>query len=237
MASAADIKDELFAAAIPGKREVLSSFFKTGEGQYGEGDLFIGVTVPQQRAIVKQFAPLSLDEISILLASEFHECRMTGLLFLVDLFKKNKKNESVQKEVFDFYLSYTHAINNWDLVDLSAPQIVGDYLLSRDRSVLHKLSESANMWERRIAIVSTYTFIKKGDFTDTFKICDTLISDKEDLLNKATGWMLREVGKQDFDAEFAYLKKRYKKMSRTSLRYAIEKFEPEMRSDFLKGLI
>ncbi len=237
MASAADIKDELFAAAIPGKREILSSFFKTGEGEYGEGDLFIGVTVPQQRALVKQFAPLSLDEISILLSSEFHECRMTGLLFLVDLYKKNKKNEVLKKEIFDFYLYYTHYINNWDLVDLSAPSIVGDYLLNRDREILHKLSQSKSLWERRIAIVSTITFIRNNDFTDTFKIADTLISDKEDLINKATGWMLREVGKRDFNAEYKYLKKQYKKMSRTSLRYAIERFDKEMRDSFLKGLI
>lgn len=237
MASAADIKDELFASAIPGKKEILSSFFKSGEGEYGEGDQFIGVSVPQQRAIVKQFAPLCLDEISILLASEYHECRMIALLFLVHLYKSNKKNEAVKKEIYDFYLNHTKGINNWDLVDLSAPYIVGDYLLGKDRKILYTLSKSKNMWERRISIISTITFIRNNQFIDTLQLCDILISDKEDLLNKATGWMLREIGKRDYNLEFNYLKEHYTQMSRTSLRYAIEKFDKEVRDAFLKGQI
>lgn len=237
MTSAADIKDELFASAIPGKREVLSRFFKTGEGEYGEGDLFIGVPVPAQRSIVKQYFPMDMDEIAILLSSEFHECRMTGLLFLVRLYEKS--DEEQKKAVFSFYLSHTHYINNWDLVDLSAPQIVGNYLLNKksERKLLKQLAKSKSLWERRIAIVSTLTLIKKNVFIDTLEIAQLLSNDKEDLIHKATGWMLREVGKIDYETEFNYLKEHYKQMNRTTLRYAIERFDGKTKNQFLLGRI
>ena len=237
MANALDIKDELFARAIPGKREVLSSFFKTGEGEYGEGDIFIGVPVPIQRALVKEFyKEIDLDEIHVLLGEEFHECRMTGLLFLVQLYNKCKTAEE-KKEIVDFYLYHTPNINNWDLVDLSAPQIIGAYLLDKDRDLLYQLAKSKNMWEQRIAIVATWTFIKNKEYGDTLAIADLLLDSKEPLLHKATGWMLREIGKRDYQTEFDYLAKNYKKMARTTLRYAIERFDESVRKSFLKGEI
>jgi 3-methyladenine DNA glycosylase AlkD len=236
MVSAAQIKDELFAIAIPGKREVLSRFFKTGEGEYGAGDHFIGVTVAQQRELVKRYQVMPPSDIAILLSDEFHECRMIALLFLVRHYQKSGSDEE-KKKIFNFYLNHTRGINNWDLVDLSAPYIVGDFLLNRNRETLYELIESDNIWEQRIAIVSTLGFIRKGDFADTFRFAERMETIRHDLLQKATGWMLREVGKRDFQQLYDYLKEHYKKMPRTTLRYAIERFEEPMRKQFLKGEI
>jgi 3-methyladenine DNA glycosylase AlkD len=234
--NAEKIKKELFSIAEPGKKEVLARFFKTGKGQYGEGDLFIGVIVPQQRQLVKKYKQMPLDEIEKLLQDDYHECRLTGLFFLVELFNKTK-NEQEKELIFKFYLKNLRAVNNWDLVDLTAPQIVGAYLLNRDRKYLYELAGSSNFWEQRVAIISTFSFIKKGDFIDTFRISDMLLTHPHDLIQKAVGWMLREVGKRDYEAERKFLVERYKKMPRTMLRYAIEKFDEEVRIAFLKGEI
>lgn len=236
MVSAAEIKDELFSIAIPGKREVLSNFFKTGPGEYGEGDIFIGVTVPQQRELVRRYQLMPPSDIANLLNEEFHECRMTALLFLVRHYQKSK-SEDEKTKIFNFYLNHTKGINNWDLVDLSAPYIVGDFLLNRNRELLYELIKSPNMWEQRIAIVATLTFIRNNDFSDTFKFAEMMLETPHDLLRKAMGWMLREVGKRDFQQLYDFLKGNYKKMSRTTLRYAIEKFDEHTRKQFLKGEI
>lgn len=209
------------------KAEHLAYFFKTGKGQYGEGDLFLGITVPEQRKIAKKNLDVSFIELQSLLDSKFHECRLTALLILVEKYPKQKE------EIVEFYLKNTKNINNWDLVDLSCPKILGDYLFLKDRSLLFKLAKSENMWERRIAIVSTHFFIKKNDFKDTLKISKMLLDDEEDLIHKATGWMLREVFKRDEDILIAFLEKEYYNIPRTALRYAIERLEESKRKYFL----
>lgn len=232
------IENELQNVANPQKAVVLSRFFKTNKGEYGENDQFIGVTVPQQRAIAKKYKTLEISEIEQLLHSKIHEYRMTALLFLVEMFKHEKSAEG-QEKIYKFYLKNAQFINNWDLVDLTAPTIVGQYLLTRDKSELYKLAESQNIWEQRIAIVCTWTFIRKGFFEDTLALAKILLHHPHDLLQKAVGWMLREVGKRNFDAEFAFLteEKRYQTMPRTMLRYAIEKFPEELRQQFLHSEI
>lgn len=230
------IKNELLSLGSLEKKMVLQRFFKTGIGQYGEGDIFIGVTVPKQREIVKKYKFLPLTEIESLLKEPYHECRLTALLFLVNEYEKCKDNAK-KDEIFSFYLSHTNFINNWDLVDLSAPKIIGTHLLKKDGDLLVELAKSDNLWSKRIAIVSTLKFIKNNRFEDTFRISQMLFETKEDLLHKAVGWMLREIGKMDYEAEYAFLKRHYKKMPRTSLRYAIERFNEEVRKDFLLGKI
>ncbi len=236
MISAAELKDELFAAAVPGKRETLSRYFKTGKGEYAEGDQFIGVPVPAQRAIVKKFDIMPPFDIERMLKDPFHECRFSALLFLVRHYQKSETFEE-KVNVFNFYMNHTDGINNWDLVDNSAPLIVGDFLLNRNRALLDELVHSENVWERRIAVVSTLTFIKNNDFKDTFRFAEILENDKFDLSHKAVGWMLREVGKKDYQQLYDYLSAHYKKMPRTTLRYAIERFDEETRKKFLKGEI
>lgn len=231
---AGKIKEELFSIAEPGKKEILSRFFKTGKGEYGEGDLFIGVTVPQQRQLVKKHKQLSLDEIEKLLHDHHHECRLTGLFFLVELFNQTK-NEQEKELFFRFYLKNLKEVNNWDLVDLTAPKIVGAHLLNKGRTCLYELANSSNFWEQRVAIISTFSFIKNSDFNDTFRISDILLEHPHDLIQKAVGWMLREVGKRNYEAEREFLVDRYKRMPRTMLRYAIEKFDEKERMAFLKG--
>jgi 3-methyladenine DNA glycosylase AlkD len=230
------IKDELFSIGSTEKKIVLQRFFKTGVGQYGEGDIFIGVTVPQQREIVKRYKSLPLSEIDKLLKEPYHECRLTALLFLVNEYKKEKNIEKKEK-IYSFYLQHIESINNWDLVDLSAPKIVGAHLLDKEGKILIKMAKSDNLWARRIAIVSTWYFIKYHRFNDTFVIAEILLNSKEDLIHKAVGWMLREIGKKDYEAECDFLKKHYKRLPRTTLRYAIERFSNEARKDFLVGNI
>ncbi len=234
--TAQEIKEMLFKLSDPQKKDFLPYFFKTGKGQYGEGDKFIGVVVPKQRALAKTIQKIELSEIELLLCDPYHECRLTGLLLLVQIYQKASTEED-KKVIFDFYIAnYTH-INNWDLVDLSAPQIVGDYLLTHPREVLVTYAQSNHLWLQRIAIISTFAFIKKNQFADTFAIADLLLNHSHDLIHKAVGWMLREAGKRDFEAEYDFLltNERYKRMPRTMLRYAIEKFPEPMRQDFLKG--
>jgi len=223
--------------ADPEKGKFLQRFFKTKEGEYGFGDVFVGLTVPMSRNIANQYKDLLPEEIETLLASFVHEERLIALLILVDQFKKG--SDYKKKEIYDFHIKHLQYINNWDLVDLSAYNIIGNYLLlTRDITFLVRLTSSKNIWERRIAIISTFAFIKKGSFKETLKIAEMLIHDKEDLIHKAVGWMLREGGKKvSVELEEVFLKKYYHTMPRTMLRYAIEKFPEEKRQAYLKGRI
>ncbi|HMK50308.1 MAG TPA: DNA alkylation repair protein [Thermodesulfovibrionales bacterium] len=227
-----EIRGELREKADPGKAAILARFFKTGKGEYGEGDIFLGIVVPEQRKIAKRYPELTLKHIKTLLSEKIHEHRLVALFILVSKYKKS--SSSGKKEIFDFYLKQTRHINNWDLVDLSAPNIVGDYLLRGDRSVLYELAKSENLWKRRIAVLATFAFIKNDEFDDAFSIAELLIGDKHDLIHKAVGWMLREAGKRDRGAEENFLKKHYRVMPRTMLRYAIEKFSEEERKSYLR---
>jgi 3-methyladenine DNA glycosylase AlkD len=226
------IKTDLKNLRNPEKAKVLQKFFKTGKNQYGEGDIFLGINVPEQRKIAKKYSDLTLKELKKLLSSKIHEHRLTSLLILI--IKFNKTDEHGKKEIVNFYLNNTNYINNWDLVDLSADKILGKYLLDKDKSILYKLAKSDNLWERRIAIISTFAFIKNNNFKDTLKIAELLLEDDHDLIHKAVGWMLREIGKRDQKIEEIFLKKHYKKMPRTMLRYAIERFDENKRKFYLK---
>ncbi len=257
------IRNELREFADSEKAKILQGFFKTGIGQYGEGDVFLGVSVPNSRRVARSaVGRVGLDVIEELLKSEFHEERLVGVLILVELFKDNPKG------VYDFYLRNSKGINNWDLVDLSAPKIVGGYLLGepkeesspregrlpfgkgstssgklsfagdlakRDRNVLYDLARSENLWDRRIAIVSTFAFIRAGEFDDTLRIAKVLLGDEHDLIHKAVGWMLREVGKRDVDLLREFLRENYSDLPRTTLRYAIERFGEDLRKKYLLG--
>lgn len=231
------IKKELRRLASKEKAKNLQRFFKTGKGEYAEGDKFLGVMVPQTRLLVKKYwTQISLANTKILLTSKFHEERLLALLILVKKFEKG--NEIQRKEIFDLYLTNTKHINNWDLVDLSSPKIVGAYLGDKDKSILLKLAKSKSLWERRIAILATFWFIGKGKFKYTLKIAAVLINDKEDLIHKAAGWGLREIGKccgQEIEEEF--LRRHYQAMPRTMLRYAIERFDEAKRRAYLTGEI
>jgi 3-methyladenine DNA glycosylase AlkD len=233
--TAYDLKKELSFYADFEKASLLQRFFKTGEGQYGEGDIFLGIIVPNTRKVAKKYIELPLSEIKKLLYSKVHEERLCALLILVEKFAM--ANLGVQKKVFVFYIKNAKQINNWDLIDLSAPKIVGEYLLSKQKNILYKLAVSKNLWEKRISILSTYTFIKNENYIDTFKIAEILMKDKHDLIHKAVGWMLREVGKKSLKDEEKFLRKHYKDIPRTMLRYAIEKFPEEKRIRYLRGNI
>lgn len=230
----ANLKRELTKAAKHKRATDLAWFFKTGKGEYGEGDKFIGLTVPAQRAIAKKYHHLKLSEIEKLLSSPIHEYRATALFVLVAQYEAG--DAATKQKVFDFYLAHTRNINNWDLVDGSAPYIVGQHLATRSRRVLYRLAKSSDLWERRIAIVATATLIRKGDIKDTFVIATHLLADKHDLIHKAVGWMLREAGKQSREEMIAFLKRNYSKMPRTALRYAIEHLPPTQRKRALQGL-
>ncbi len=223
------VSKELRRVARPEKVKILSRFFKTGKGEYGEGDQFIGVVVPDARLVSQKFISLSLNEIEQVLSSNIHEERLVGLLILVEKYKQAQN----KKEIVDFYLAHTSAVNNWDLVDLTADKILGTYLLDKNRSVLYRLAKSKNLWERRIAIIATFEFIRHHQFEDTFAITELLMNDHHDLIHKALGWMLREAGKRDQLEEEKFLKKHYQKMPRTTLRYAIERFDDEKRRFYL----
>ena len=210
-------------------------FFKTGKGEYGEGDKFVGIKVPVQRQIAKKFLDLENEDLKILLKSKIHEEKLIALLILVDNYQK--ANDKGKEKVYKFYLRNSNKINNWDLVDLSAPKIMGEHLLKNDKQILFKFARSKNLWKRRIAVISTYTFIKNKQFKTTLQISDILLNDDHDLIQKAVGWMLREVGKQDLKTLENFLKPRYNKMPRTMLRYSIEKFPGKKRKKYLKGTI
>lgn len=228
------LKQEIKKAANPEKAKLLSGFFKTGIGEYGEGDEFLGIMVPIQRQLVKKYKHLELIEIEQLLKSKYHEERLIALLLLVHQYEKFPEK---REEIYKFYLSNTRYINNWDLVDLTAPRIVGMHLLNKDKSILYKLVNSDNLWERRIAVLATFWFIREKQFEDSLKLSELLLKDKHDLMHKAVGWMLREIGKRDVKVLEAFLKKHYKIMPRTMLRYSIEKFPEEKRKAYLHGEI
>lgn len=229
-----NLKADLKKIATPKKAKASLWFFKTGKGEYGEGDKFIGVTVPEQRKIASKYKNLSLVDISQLLKSKIHEERSVALFILV---KNFQTNESKRSEIFAFYLKHRKFVNNWDLVDSSADKIVGAYLIEKDKFVLNKLAVSKNVWDRRIAIVSTFYFIKNNKFEETFRISKILINDHHDLIHKAVGWMLKEVGKRDESKLENYLKVNYKLMPRTMLRFTIEKLSDSKRKKYLSGNI
>lgn len=215
------------------KAKKTSQFFKTGKGEYSEGDKFIGVSVPICRKIAKKYSNLELQQIIKLLKSPIHEIRQTSLFILTCQYQKGDWQK--KQTIYHIYLENIQYINNWDLVDLSAHKIVGDYLIDKNKDVLYQLAKSENLWQKRIAVIATFAFIKKKKYQPGLKISQMLLNDQHDLIHKAIGWMLREIGKQDFKIENRFLKKYYKKMPRTMLRYAIEKFPEKLRQKYLKS--
>lgn len=231
--TAKDIQKQLEGVFSPEKKDFLPYFFKTAKGQYGEGDKFIGVVVPDIRKIAKANKTLSFTEVTELLNNEYHECRMCALFILIEQYKKAKEED--RKLLVEFYLAHSHRINNWDLVDLSAKDILGEYLLDKkDRSILYKLAKSDLLWDQRIAVIATHAFIKKNDFKDIILLSEELLHHRHDLMHKAIGWMLREAGKRDEKVLIQFLDKHYRKMPRTMLRYSIEKLTPEEKAHYMK---
>ena len=226
------ITSELQALTNAEKREIFPRFFKAGKGEYGEGDRFLGVTVPNIRAIAKLHKDISIEEIRELIQSEWHEVRLCALIIMVE--KSKKKDEALRKELFNLYLSQTKRINNWDLVDLSCRFIIGEYLLDKSRDILYHLAQSSLLWDNRIAIVSTYAFIRKGQLEDTYALSDLMMQHPHDLMHKAIGWMLREAGKRNPERLYDYVMSHRADMPRTMLRYAIEKFSPKERTILMK---
>ena len=236
---ATDVRKELQSMADPAKAVILQRFFKTGPGEYGEGDIFIGVMVPQSRQISNKFSQLPLGEVRTLLYSRIHEERLVALLILALRYSSSASSSREEsKEIVKFYLNNIKQVNNWDLVDLSAPNILGAHLMVDNRNdrrlLLYRLAKSENVWERRIAIVATHHFIRNGDFSDTLQIAEMLLQDRHDLIHKAAGWMLREVGKRDSAAEEAFLEKHCSVMPRTMLRYAIERLPESERRRYTR---
>ena len=228
------ILSELRSVGSAEKAVHLSRFFKTAPGQYGEGDLFLGVVVPQTRSIAKENKTAPLEELQKLLDSPWHEARLCALLILVLRYKDRKTTQEDRDNIYRFYLKNTRRCNNWDLVDLTCRDIVGEYLVDKDRSPLYRLAESDNLWEQRIAVVSTWAFIRRSDFTDILTLAEYFIMHKHDLMHKAIGWMLREVGKRDRDTLTDFLERFATRLPRTSLRYAIEHYPEDQRQYFLK---
>lgn len=230
-----EIRNKLQALANKEDAKFAQKFFKTAPGQYGDGDIFLGIRVPQLRQLAKEYKNIELVEIVELLKSSFHEERALALFILVLIFQK--ANETLKEEIYNLYLNHTSFINNWDLVDVSASHIVGKFLVNKNKDILYQLAKSNILWERRVSIIATHYFIKNNDFTDTLKISEILLKDKEDLIHKAVGWMLREVGKKNLKVEEDFLAIHYKMMPRTMLRYAIEKFPENVRQQYLKNLL
>lgn len=223
--------EDLNSLANPDKARILSRFFKTGKGDYGEGDIFLGVSVPATRSIARRYLHLSFMEIDEMLVSRIHEHRLAALLVLVEKFRKSDELEKTK--IYEFYLKNTGNVNNWDLVDLSADKIVGTHLLDKNKDILYKLAKSESVWERRIAIIATFAFIKNGKFDDALKISELLLRDSHDLIQKAVGWMLREIGKRNQESEEGFLREHYRKMPRTMLRYAIERFDKKKKEVYM----
>ena len=211
----------------------LQGFFKTGVGQYGEGDIFLGIRIPALRKMAKEYKALPLKEVLLLLRSPYHEVRLFALILFVNTFAKS--DETIQKKIYNLYVANTRYINNWDLVDISAPNIVGAFLMERSRKPLYQLAKSKSLWERRMATLATFYFIKNNQFADALKIAGILLQDKEDLIHKAAGWMLREIGKRDIACAESFLQKHCQVMPRTMLRYAIERFTPSKRRKYMDG--
>jgi 3-methyladenine DNA glycosylase AlkD len=229
----ANLKQEIAKHANAKCAAIMQRYFKTGKGEYAEGDIFLGLNVGEQRKIAKKFNEVGLSELKPFLNSGIHEGRLIALFILVEKFAKAGEEE--KKKIFDFYLENMQGINNWDLVDLSAPKIIGQFLLGKDKSSLYKLAKSQSIWEKRIAIMATHAFIRQKQFEDALKISEILLQDRHDLIHKAVGWTLREIGKTDLAAEEKFLKIHCKEMPRTMLRYAIEKFPEKKRKAYLNG--
>jgi 3-methyladenine DNA glycosylase AlkD len=234
-----ELENELENHKNPEKAKIYQRFFKTGPGEYGEGDIFLGLTSAQIKEVAKNFRHLNTRDIQNLINSKIHEHRVAALRILILQYQKaaKEKNETRKKEIYRFYLKNAKQINNWDLVDISSPNVVGNYLLNKERSILYSLAKSENLWEKRISIVSTLAFIRNGEHEDTIKISEILLKDRHDLIHKAVGWMLREMGKRKEDELIKFLNKNYKLMPRTMLRYAIEKLDEKRRQAYLKGEI
>jgi 3-methyladenine DNA glycosylase AlkD len=230
--TARELRARLAERADPVRIPVLQRFFKTGRGEYADGDVFIGVTVPHVRAVCRACRDVAIGAAVDLLRSRVHEERLLALLLLVEAFRRGTAGQ--RREIYRQYLANTRHINNWDLVDVSAPAIAGGWLQGRSRAPLRRLARSTSLWERRIAIVATFQFIRAGEFDDTFRIADILLTDPHDLIHKAVGWMLREVGNRDGAAERAFLEGRCQRMPRTMLRYAIERFPDRERRHYLR---
>jgi len=234
-----ELSDQILKALIdmgdPQKAQHSQHFFKTGKGEYGEGDIFLGIRVPPQRALAKRFKHATREDALDLLHSKYHEARLTALFLLVNLF--NHADSQGKQQIYEDYLNNIQYVNNWDLVDSSALQIVGHYLFDKDRSHLETLARSDDLWERRVAIIASYYFIRQYEFQNTLTLAEILLHDKEDLIHKAVGWMLREVGNKSCSTEEEFLQKHYQTMPRTMLRYAIEKFPEARRQAYLKGEI
>lgn len=226
------LKQDMEKLASKERAKVNSGFFKIGKREYGYGDIFLGLTVPDTRKMAKKYYNLELKYAKQLLKSKVHEHRLIALLILIEKF--NQASEKDKKEIINFYLNHTNYINNWDLVDLSADKLLGNYLLDKNKNVLYKLSRSSSLWEKRISIISTFAFIKKNKFQDTLNISKILLDDEHDLIHKAVGWMLREIGKRNQNVEEEFLKKHYKNMPRTMLRYSIERFSKEKQKYYLR---
>ena len=226
------IIDELQLLSTDEKRNILPRFFKTGKGEYGDGDKFLGVSVPDIRKVAKNHKNATINELTEMMQSEWHEVRLCSLLIMVGQFKKT--DDEGRKRIVDFYLTVTNRINNWDLVDLSCPAIIGEYLLNRSHDLLYRLAESSLLWENRIAIVSTIIFIRHGQLDDTFNLSTKMMNHPHDLMHKAIGWMLREAGKRDESRLYNYVKTYRLEMPRTMLRYAIEKFDKNVRAELMK---
>lgn len=225
------LRKELRSYINPQKAAHYPKFFKAVKGEYGEGDKFLGVVVPDLRKLSRRYKDLSWQGINQLMRSEWHEERMLALLILILQFQKG--DEIIKQKIYDFYLSHTEFINNWDLVDVSAKDIVGAYLYDRDRSILYKLVKSSDLWERRISVIASFYFIKKGDFKDIVALSEMLLEDKHDLIHKATGWMLREAGKVNQSVLLDFLDRHHKQMPRTMLRYAIERLTTEQKAYYM----
>lgn len=218
------------------KADILQRFFKTRKGEYGEGDIFVGIVVPNLRAVSKKyFKEMEVDDWKYFISSKIHEYRLFALLSLTYMYETS--DETMRGSIYSFYIANLKYVNNWDLVDLSAPNIVGRYLKDKERGMLYELANSGNLWKQRVSIVATYAYIKENDFADTLDIAKLLLNNKHDLIHKAVGWMLREVGKRDQGVEEDFLKQYFKEMPRTMLRYAIERFDENKRQEYLKGLV
>ena len=228
-----NLKKDILRKGSREKAKISAWFFKTGKGEYGEDDVFIGLTMPEMREVAKEYRETSLTDLNKLIKSKEHEFRLVALIILVSKYEKGDKK--IKKEVFDFFIKNIKYVNNWDLVDGFAPYIPGPYLLDKKRDILYKLAKSKSLWDRRIAIVSTLHFIRNNDFKDTVKISEILLGDKEDLIHKASGWMLREMGKKDVKVLEKFLDKHCKSMPRTMLRYSIEKFDDKKRKHYLNA--
>ena len=229
-------RDEIQALANKEIAKHSLRFFKTSKGEYGYGDVFLGVRTPQIRLIAKKYIDISTTDMKTIIKSKYHEERLLGLIILVNKYSK-AKDEKVRNQLYKIYVSSFKYVNNWDLVDVTCPHVIGKHLMNKERSILYSWAKSNDLWTKRIAIVSTHWFIRKNDLDDTFKIAEILLNDEHDLIHKAVGWMLREAGKRDLEKEEIFLKKHYKNMPRTMLRYSIEKFPEPKRQKYLKGTI